>query len=289
MSGDFSGNLRRLLNEARADLERATQYDYARVIEGNDGRGIDVGVLSRRPLLRVTSHAHWTYRDFDLWTPDLAAAIDGERRNREEHRSRPGPGDRIFRRDCLEIEVDAGGGKVLTMFVCHLKANPPHREATYPIRLAEAKAVKRIIRTRFGAGTADAAWVICGDLNDYVEIDGSEAMPDLVTGQSTRSALTPLLEAADGRAPFAFDACQLIADPRERWTSYYPRDDVYAQLDHILLSPALWRGNQDKVPRIGRSGQPYRAQRHAGPRYPRTGFDRPKASDHCPITIDLDL
>lgn len=289
MPGDFGGNLKRLIAEARGEIERATNYGYVRVIEGNDGRGIDVGILSRKPLLRVTSHAHWTYRDFGLWSADLGNAIEGERRGRGDERGRPGPNDRIFRRDCLEVDVDAGSGKVLTMFICHLKANPPHREATYPIRLAEAKAVRRIIKMRFGRNVADASWVICGDLNDYVEIDGDPTMPDLMTGQSTRSALTPLLEAFDGHPPFAFDACQLIADPRERWTSYFPRDDVYSQLDHILLSPALWRSNQDKVPKIGRAGQPYRASRYIGPRYPRAGYDRPKASDHCPIVIELEV
>ena len=289
MPGDFAGNLKRLIAEARGEIERRTGYAYARVIKGNDGRGIDVGVLSRKPLLRVTSHAHWTYRDFGLWTPDLAGALDGERRHRDDDRGRPSANDRIFRRDCLEVDIDVGGGKSVTLFVCHFKANPPHREATYPIRLAEAKAVRRIIQTRFGKGAADAAWVICGDLNDYVEIDGDSTMPDLMTGQSTRSALAALLEAADGHPPFAYDANQLIADPRARWTSYFPRDDVYCQLDHILLSPALWRANQDKVPKIGRAGQPYRAVRYTGPRYPRAGFDRPKASDHCPIVMELEV
>lgn len=287
--GDFNGTLKRLIADARNEIERATLYSYLRVIEGNDKRGIDVGVLSRRPLLRVTSHAHWTYRDLDLWTNDLASAIEGERRHRDDLPSRGNAGDRIFRRDCLEIDIDIGGGKVLTLFVCHFKANPPHREATYPIRLAEAKAVRRIVETRFGRDAPAAAWAICGDLNDYAEIDGDTTMPDLVTGQPTRSALAPLLDAADGHPPFAHDVSRLIADPRQRWTTYFPRDDVYSQLDHILLSPALWRANQDKVPVIGRAGQPYRAARYTGPRHPRVGFDRPKASDHCPLVIDLDV
>ena len=65
--------------------------------------------------------------------------------------------------------------------------------------------------------------------------------------------------------------------------------DAYTQLDHILLSPALWRANQDKTPKVLRAGQPHRATRFTGPRYPRVGFDRPKASDHCPIVMDLDI
>ena len=289
LPGDAAANLKRLMADARAEIERGAIYGYARVIEGNDKRGIDVGLLSRKPLLRISSHAHWTYRDFGLWNPDLASAIDGERRGREDQPARATPNDRIFRRDCLEVDVDLGEGRTLTIYNCHFKANPPHREATYPIRLAEAKALRRIIRMRFGKTAAEAPWVICGDLNDYVELDGDRTMADLVTGQPTRSALAPLLDASDGRAPFAFDANQLIADPRDRWTSYFPRDDAYSQLDHILLSPALWRANQDKKPTIGRAGQPYRASRYTGPRYPRIGFDRPKASDHCPIVMELDV
>lgn len=287
--GDPLSNLKKLIAEARGEIERATLYSSLRVIEGNDKRGIDVGVLSRRPLGRVTSHAHWTYRDFGLWTPELAAAIEGERRNRDDLPSRGTAGDRIFRRDCLEVDIDAGEGRTLTLFICHFKANPPHREATHPIRLAEAKAVRRIIQMRFGKEARDAAWAICGDLNDYVEIDGDPSMPDLVTGQTTRSALSVLLEGADGHAPFAFDANQLIADPRERWTTYFPRDDVYSQLDHILLSPALWQKNQGRRPTIIRGGLPHRAARYAGPRYPRIGFDRPKASDHCPLVMEVEV
>jgi hypothetical protein len=270
--------------DARAEIERGAIYGYARVIEGNDKRGIDVGLLSRKPLLRISSHAHWTYRGLRAWIPIWRR---DRRRAAPNQPARATPNDRIFRRDCLEVDVDLGEGRTLTIYNCHFKANPPHREATYPIRLAEAKALRRIIRMRFGKTAAEAPWVICGDLNDYVELDGDRTMADLVTGQPTRSALAPLLDASDGRAPFAFDANQLIADPRDRWTSYFPRDDAYSQLDHILLSPSLWRANQDKMPTIGRAGQPYRASRYTGPRYPRIGFDRPKASDQCRIVMEL--
>ncbi len=57
----------------------------------------------------------------------------------------------------------------------------------------------------------------------------------------------------------------------------------------LLVSPALARENPDAVPEIIRMGQPYRARRYEGPRFPRVGWDRPKASDHCPVVVELSV
>ena len=46
------------------------------------------------------------------------------------------------------------------------------------------------------------------------------------------------------------------------------------------------------VPEIIRAGQPFRTIFPPGQeveRYPRVGWDRPKASDHCPVVMTLDL
>ncbi|TIW66659.1 MAG: endonuclease, partial [Mesorhizobium sp.] len=71
---------------------------------GNDTRGIDVAVMMRsetadgQPIefVRMTSHAHVTFEQFGLFTSELAAlgyqAIE-----------------RIFRRDCLEVDLKIGG------------------------------------------------------------------------------------------------------------------------------------------------------------------------------------
>ena len=219
----------------------------------------------------------------------MRQALESERNRHPDDRPspRPGPDDRVFRRDCLEVEIDAGDGKIATVFLCHFKANPPSRDATYPIRLAEATAVRRIVERRYGRDLAHANWINTGDLNDYAEIDGSALMPDLMTGRMLASALEPLVGHANNAEPFAFDVNAAITDPLDRWTSYFARDDVYCQLDHILLSPALAAANPAAVPKILRQGQPYRAARIRGERYPRVGLDRPKASDHCPIVIDL--
>ena len=110
----------------------------------------------------MTSHDHVTFEEFGLHTPELAA-LGNE------------PFERIFRRDCLEIDVTVGG-KPLTIYSLHFKSmgSPRNglngREATMPIRNAEALAVRRIIEERFGKDHAgNKRWVICGDLNDYRE------------------------------------------------------------------------------------------------------------------------
>ena len=143
-------------------------YRQKYTTSGNDSRGIDVAVMMRaetahgQPIefVRMTSHAYVTFDDFGLHTPELAE-LGNE------------PQERIFRRDCLEIDVKIGG-RPLTIYSVHFKSmggarnGMNGRDATMPIRIAEAKAVKRIIEERFGKDhTATKRWVICGDLNDY--------------------------------------------------------------------------------------------------------------------------
>jgi endonuclease/exonuclease/phosphatase family metal-dependent hydrolase len=280
--------LRSKLEIIRAKSEAKHYYPYLRVLDGNDGRGINVGFLSKFPILSVSSHAHLTFADVpNSWNEKVEKLLthEWEDRTRAKGMPRPSPQDRIFRRDCLEVTVDVRG-KPMTVFVCHFKANPPYRDLTYPMRRAEALAVRHIVKTRFGADHAEHNWAICGDLNDFNEVDGSKEMLDLVTGQSAKSALDDLLE---GTPAFGVDVNQRIEDVKDRWTTYFGRDDVYSQLDHIILSPGLAAANSVARPEIIRSGQPHRAERYKGPRYPRVGWDRPKASDHCPVVIELKL
>jgi endonuclease/exonuclease/phosphatase family metal-dependent hydrolase len=280
--------LRGQLEVVRAAAESKHFYHHYRVVAGNDGRGINVGFLSKLPIQTVTSHAHLTFADVPgTWSDRIEKMLTGEweDRGRAKGLPRPSPNSRIFRRDCLEVVLEVEG-KPLTVFICHLKANPPYRDLTYAMRKAEVAAIMQIIRGRFGANAGTAHWALCGDLNDYTEIDGSPTMPDLISGQPNRSALSELV---DGEVPFGIDINQRIKDPTDRWTSYFGRDDVYCQLDHIIVSPGLAAANPLAKPEIIRSGQPYRAQRYAGPRYPRVGWDRPKSSDHCPIVVTLEL
>jgi predicted extracellular nuclease len=261
---------------------------------GNDSRGIDVAVMMRPQtadgeeieFVRMTSHAQVTFDELGLWDPALAAV------GIEAH-------ERIFRRDCLEIDVRIGG-RPLTLYGVHFKSmgSPRNgldgRSSTMPLRLAEARAVRRIIEDRFGGVHAGSRrWAICGDMNDYRErvvIGGDQWSGHTFDPvEEEASALDVFL--ADG---FASNPVTLRPE-LDRWTLFHtrgPQERHLCQLDYILLSPSLQRANATAVPDIVRNGQPWRTPFPPGQevaRFPRAGWDRPKASDHCPVAISLHI
>ncbi|NTE86748.1 endonuclease/exonuclease/phosphatase family protein [Agrobacterium rubi] len=268
-------------------------YRQKYLVEGNDSRGIDVAVIMREEtldgekieLVEIKSHATLTYRELELFTPELALT------NRID--------DKIFKRDCLELDLRIGG-KPFTLYVTHLKSMTNAREAgdarlsTMPVREAEVRAIRRIIENRFGADKARSMnFAICGDMNDYQErvvISGNRRTGYSFTpAKEERSALDILSK--DG---FAINPMQR-RDEMDRWTLYHsrgPQEQHLCQLDYIWLSPHLAEINAKSAPEIIRGGQPYRTIFPPGQeveRYPRTGWDRPKASDHCPVVMTLDL
>ncbi|MDN2566131.1 endonuclease/exonuclease/phosphatase family protein [Aquibium sp. A9E412] len=262
---------------------------------GNDGRGIDVAVMLRertrhgQPIdfVRMTSHAHVTFADFGLHNAALDALGIA-------------PHERIFRRDCLEIDVTVGG-RPLTLFLVHFKSMGPPRDglsgraASMPVRHAEAAAVRRIVEQRFGGAgrAARKRWMIVGDLNDYRErvIVGGDAHEGYTFDPVTERGSSIDVLTAGG-------FCENVVERRpalDRWTLYHtrgPAERHLCQLDYLLLSPALARHNARAVPDIVRGGQPWRTVFPPGQeveRFPRVGWDRPKASDHCPVAVSLDI
>jgi len=268
-------------------------YMQKYLVEGNDSRGIDVAVVMREEtraghkieVVDIKSHAALTYRNLDLFSPELATTNQID--------------DKIFKRDCLEIDLRIGG-KPLTLYVTHLKSMTNSRDAvdarlgTMPVREAEARAVRRIIENRWGVGnTHNKNFAICGDMNDYQErvaISG-----DRRNGYS----FTPIREELSALDIFTADGFVVNPmtrrDVMDRWTLYHsrgPQEQHLCQLDYIWLSPRLAETNATHVPEIIRNGQPFRTVFPPGQeveRYPRTGWDRPKASDHCPVVMTLDL
>ncbi|MBB3452491.1 putative extracellular nuclease [Rhizobium sp. BK313] len=269
-------------------------YRWKFLIEGNDARGIDVAVMMREEtrdgqpivLKDIRSHAMVTYRDFGLFNDELAELglhLD----------------DKIFKRDCLELDLTIGGVP-FSLYVVHLKSMGPGREgvdgrdSTMPVRRAETLAVRRIIENRFGAGhTARKNFAICGDMNDYQE------RVDVIGTRHTGYRFKHQDEETSALDVFSDDGfvenVMRRRDALDRWTLYHargPQEQWLCQLDYIWLSPALAHANATRMPDVIRSGQPFRTIFPPGQeveRYPRTGWDRPKASDHCPVVMTLDL
>jgi endonuclease/exonuclease/phosphatase family metal-dependent hydrolase len=129
------------------------EMDYSHVVlfEGNDNRGIDVGLISRVPVGPVESNRHVTFPGLD-GTP------------------------RRFNRDVLEVTLLPEGAPPIEVWVVHLKSNAGGREEAEPIRIPEAQQVRRMLDEEFAANP-DARIIITGDFNDTWD---SETMKTIV-------------------------------------------------------------------------------------------------------------
>jgi endonuclease/exonuclease/phosphatase family metal-dependent hydrolase len=173
----------------------------------------------------------------------------------------------VFSRDCLEVGVELPSGSVFPIFVNHFKSMMDGRPQTMSRRKIQAERVVQILNTRFNNNPGAATWAVLGDLNDYLPSPG----------------LDPLL-----RQPWLENAIQRLPSA-EQWTHYYSKKKEYHQLDYILLSYSLVNANSGVLPYIERRGLPKRAMQYTGPRFPGVGNSDPKASDHCPIVIELNV
>ncbi|HEX2296740.1 MAG TPA: endonuclease/exonuclease/phosphatase family protein [Actinomycetota bacterium] len=173
----------------------------------------------------------------------------------------------VFSRDCLEVDVETDVGEI-TLFVNHFKSMMGGRANTRARRVLQAHAVREIVEARFGADAGGHPFVVLGDLNDYPEAD-----------EGTTSGITEISE---------WDQVENVLDrlpEEERWTHYYNRGNEYRQLDYLLVSKALADNNRE--PTVVRVGLPWRAARYEGERIDGVGEDDPKASDHCPLLMEL--
>lgn len=111
-------------------------YPHAMVIDGNDTRGIDVGILSKFPIVGIRTH------------------VDDKRE-----------GERIFSRDCPEYVIELPAGRLLVVCPNHFKSK---RGGNDPV--AEARRVGQGTRAAEIAATAaqqiSPLVLVAGDLND---------------------------------------------------------------------------------------------------------------------------
>ena len=123
-------------------------YPFQYLIDANDPRLIDVGVLSKFEARHLVTH------QFDK---------KGKAR--------------IFSRDCLELEFDVQGTP-LTLFVNHFKSMLGGRTQTMARRKEQSERVVEIIKAKFGNNPAGENFIIVGDLNDYLPSAGLQPLID---------------------------------------------------------------------------------------------------------------
>lgn len=124
------------------------EYPYALVIDGNDPRQIDVGVLSKLPIVSAATH------QFDVVA---------------------GTTTKVFSRDCLSVDVAVAKGRTLTVLVNHFKskigggADKRERQAARVLEIAQA---------RFGKKLDGGDLVVAGDLNAHWDAPELAALMD---------------------------------------------------------------------------------------------------------------
>jgi endonuclease/exonuclease/phosphatase family metal-dependent hydrolase len=127
------------------------EYPHAMVIDGNDERGIDVGILSRFPVANIKTH------------------ID------DRYKSTNGQFYKIFSRDCPEYAVDIGGGKFVHYLCNHLKSKGYGSQASSNAK--RRRQANRIVEILQNYDLTTDLVVVAGDLNDT---PGSEPLKKLM-------------------------------------------------------------------------------------------------------------
>lgn len=225
-------------------------YPHVVLIEGNDNRLIDVGLMSKRPLGAITSYQTARHSD--------------------------DPTRRVFGRDLLQVEVlKDNGDKLLTIYNNHLKSHfvPFTDDPVQGVidanarRRRQAETISRLVSKQERVGSK---FVILGDMNDPPEspdlapmltIDGHM----LVNGLDAAIETRPAKPETQGQGP---------GPATNTWTHRFnppgPEFPRYEQLDQIWLSERL-------APNLV-SAHIARRSKHGG-----------DGSDHDPAWIVLDI
>jgi hypothetical protein len=109
-------------------------YAHSMLIQGNDDRGINVGLMTKKGFEFEAERTHV----FDLAPND----------------------ERIFSRDCIEYTIRTPGGTELVLLVNHFKSKRGGGDAK---RLQQATRVQEIVTERL---RAHANLIVLGDFND---------------------------------------------------------------------------------------------------------------------------
>ncbi len=135
---ETEGLLRTTVHEFLSDMG----YEYVAVQPTNSDHGINIGVISRRPIVSITSHRH-----MDL------PAVDGRQPQR-------------FARDLMRATIRVDESRTIDIYIVHFKSrrSVSGDKTSTRWRVAEASAARQVIGRQLS--TDPDAWVVLtGDFN----------------------------------------------------------------------------------------------------------------------------
>ena len=131
---------RDVIENFNADMLSPKKFPFNILIDGNDPRGIDVGLLSKYPIKNLRTHI------FD--------------------KEKPGSRGFIFSRDCIEVELEIKKDQSLHVLCNHFKSKgfSASQKSADARRGLQANAVKEILKNNYDLSKD---WVVViGDFND---------------------------------------------------------------------------------------------------------------------------
>lgn len=195
-------------------------YPHVILVEGNDPRLIDVGILSKFPVGQVVSHQT---------SPDPVRPLR-----------------RIFGRDLLRVDIltPSRNRRLLTVYNTHMKSNfidrrdhpTPEMQAAQAVRNNERRArqaevTKEIIEDET---RPNSKYVFLGDMND--DPDSPHMAPVVDSSLKLVDALSAVTETRESKTE------DLGPQPNARWTSRYKKTGLppeHRLFDQIWVSPSL--------------------------------------------------
>ncbi len=226
-------------------------YEHVMVIDGNDERGIDVGIMTRAgySILSVCSHVD----DLDVVAPaDGAVALGGP--------------SKIFGRDCPEYLIETPSKQRLWVLVNHFKSKGYGTQASSNARRKkQANRVREIYEALLDKGETFIA--VVGDMNDTPD---SDPLSPLLGNGSTLKDISAHPQFDDMGRPGTYANCTKSN-----------------KIDYLLLSPELFaRVRKGGIFRKGvwggKNGTLWEI-------YPEMKKEADAASDHAAIWAEIDL
>jgi len=193
-----------------------SMYKEVVLIEGNDQRLIDVGVLSKYPVGSITSHQAAVHED--------------------------DPNRRVFGRDLLQVEIlDQSGRKLFNLYNTHLKSHyvPFGEDPVLGAQKANERRRRQSEKIAEIIGRQErpnSKYILTGDMNDPPESEFLSPMRT-IDGRTLFNALESPRETRPAKAetPGQGDGPQ-----KPSWTHRFnppgPEPPHYALYDHIWLS-----------------------------------------------------